>query len=179
MTANPPPHPSTPRAYPVFPAPTSAAGVTQPTPGAPPVFTGAAPVSSGGRSPRLGVIALVIAITAAAGASILSAVTAYPAAVGAMTDALTLSPEGLENLSSDQLLMVLSPVRGLVLWAEIGFWAGTVLGIWAFVQGIVAIATRRGRGAGIAAVIIAALGPVVFSLIVGASVLGGITAGAA
>ena len=48
-----------------------------------------------------------------------------------MRHAIGLSPEGLENLSEDQLLALLSPVRGLVLWAEIGYWTGTVLGLTA------------------------------------------------
>jgi len=160
VSENPPAQPNTPRAYPVFPAPMAAPDVRE-------------------RSSRLGSLALVIAVLAVAGASILSAVTAFPAAVGAMTDALALSPEGLENLANAQLLGVLSPVRGLVLWAEIGFWAGTALGIWALVQGIVAIASRRGRGPGIAAVLLAALGPVLFAVIVGVAVITGIGTGAA
>ncbi len=115
---------------------------------------------------------------AAVGATALSATTGFAAAAGAMADAVEVSPEGLENLSNAQLLALLSPVRGLVLWAEIGFWAGTALGIWALAQGIVAIATKRGGGAGIAAVVLAALGPVVFGVAVGAAVLGGVAAGA-
>ncbi len=74
------------------------------------------------------------------------------------------------------MLALLSPVRGLVLWAEIGFWAGTVLGLWALVQGIVAIATRRGRGQGIAAVIVAAAGPILYGVAVTAAVIVGIVA---
>ena len=62
-----------------------------------------------------------------------------------MRHAVGISPEGLESFTEEQLLALLSPVRDLVLWAEIGFWAGTVLGIWALIQGIVAIATRRGQ----------------------------------
>ena len=93
--------------------------------------------------------------------------------------AIGISPEGLENLSETQLLALLSPVRTLVLWAEIGFWAGTVLGIWALIQGIVAIATRRGRGQGIAAVVIAALGPIAYGVAVGIGETLGVAAGAA
>ncbi|MGB4777252.1 hypothetical protein, partial [Microbacterium sp.] len=127
-------------------------------------------------------VALVVALVAVVGATALSAITGYAAANGAMRGAAASSPAGLEDLTTDQLLALLSPVRGLVLWAEIGFWAGTVLGLWALVQGIVAIATARGggkgRGQGIAAVIVAALGPVVFAAVVAVTVSAGVAAGA-
>lgn len=129
-------------------------------------------------SARLGVIALVLAVTAVIGATALSAATGFAAASDAMARAILVSPEGLENFSNSQLLALLTPVRGLVLWAEIGFWAGTVVGIWALAQGIVAIATRRGRGPAIAAVVVAALGPVLFGLFVGIAAVSGIGAGA-
>lgn len=130
------------------------------------------------RPSLLGVIALIIALVAAVGAAALSAITGFAAAYGAMSRAISVSPEGLENLSNDQLLALLSPFRGLVLWAEIGLGAGTLLGIWAVAQGIVAIASRRGRGPAIAAVVVASIGPVVFAATVGAAVLSGIAAGA-
>lgn len=129
-------------------------------------------------SSRLGVIALTIALVAVVGATLLSAIAVFPASIGAMTRAITISPAGLENLSNDQLLALLSPYRTHVLWAEVGFWAGSVLGIWALAQGIVAIATRRGRGPAIAAVVLAALGPVLFAVVVGTAILTGISAGA-
>jgi hypothetical protein len=50
---------------------------------------------------------------------------------------------------------------------------GTVLGIWAIVQGIIAIVTRRGRGFGVFGLILAVLGPivliVVYAVIAGAA----------
>lgn len=138
----------------------------------------AAPAPTSSRSPRLGVVALTLALLAVIGGTIVSATTAFAAAMGAMTRAVEVSPSGLEDLSSDQLLALLSPVRGLVLWAEIGFWAATVIGIWALVQGIVAIWARRGRGPGIGAVVVAALGPVLYFLIVGTATISGVAAGA-
>jgi hypothetical protein len=69
-------------------------------------------------------------------------------------------------------------VRDLVLWAEIGFWTGTALGVAALVMGIIAIVTRRGRGFGIAAVIVAAVGPVIYGTIVAFAALAGMGAGA-
>ncbi|MGA7148519.1 MAG: hypothetical protein WBX17_08550, partial [Microbacterium sp.] len=59
-------------------------------------------------------------------------------------------------------LSTYSPVRGWVLVGEIAFWVGTVLGTWALVQGIIAAVKRRGRGSGIAAIVVAAIGPLVF-----------------
>lgn len=61
---------------------------------------------------------------------------------------------------------ILSPVRDLVLLAEVCFWAGTVLGVTAFVLGIVATARDRGRAAGIAAIVVSALGPFLFAALV-------------
>ncbi|WJL96014.1 hypothetical protein QSU92_02045 [Microbacterium sp. ET2] len=82
------------------------------------------------------------------------------------------------TLGTDFDWSLLSPVRDWVLLAEIGFWAGTVLGLWAIVQGIIAIARRAGRGWGIAAVVVAALGPVVFGLTLQAVIVAGLAAAA-
>ncbi len=49
-----------------------------------------------------------------------------------------------------------------MLWTELSFWAGTVFGIAAIVLGIIAIRRKQGRGAGIAALIVAVLGAVIF-----------------
>lgn len=176
MTENPPPPPAPPQW-----------GYVQPAPGAPPVFA-APPVGYGATHPSaeppaaapatLGASALGVALLAVVGATLLSTITGFAAAEGAMRHAIGVSPEGLENLTDTQLLALLSPVRTLVLWAEIGFWAGTVLGIWALIQGIVAIATRRGRGQGIAAVVIAALGPLAYGVAVGIAVTLGVATGA-
>lgn len=69
---------------------------------------------------------------------------------------------------------LLSPVRDLVLVAEIAFWAGTALGIAAFILGIVAASVDRGRGAGIAAIVVSALAPIVFALLVGLALAAGV-----
>ncbi|WP_345751053.1 hypothetical protein [Microbacterium rhizophilus] len=102
-------------------------------------------------SNALGRVALILALVAVIGASIVLAVTL--AAIGA-----ALGPQ-LQNVSDDAGLQFLSPVRDIVLVAEIAGWAGTALGLWALVQGIVAVAKRSGRGTGIAAIVIAAVGP--------------------
>ncbi len=73
---------------------------------------------------------------------------------------------------------ILTPVRGWVLMAELAFWAGTILGIWALVQGIIATVKNRGRGWGIAALVIALIGPVAFAIGIQAFLAAGFASGA-
>jgi hypothetical protein len=154
------------------PYPTPAAYGTQPA-----YAPAYAPPRRGSDSSTLGVVALVLALLATVGASIAVAFAGYAVGAGAMSEGIGMSPEGLENLSDDELFALLIPVREWVLAGEIAFWAGTVIGVWALVQGIVAIVRRRGRGAGIAAVAIAAVGPIVFSVTLYAAAIAGIFAG--
>ncbi|KXZ60422.1 hypothetical protein Mlaev_01500 [Microbacterium laevaniformans] len=154
-----------------------AGGYVQSVPGAPPVYLPpSATTPPPAPSKALGTIALIAAVCAVAVASALSATTSFAAATGAVARADLTSTRSLEHLSDDQTLALLSPVRGLVLWAEIGFWAGTALGVWALIQGIVAIASRRGRGQGVGAVIVAATGPIVYAVAVTLAVLAGVVA---
>ncbi|GAA1726995.1 hypothetical protein [Microbacterium paludicola] len=102
-------------------------------------------------SSGLGMVALILSLVATIGGSILLAVALSAIGNGLGARFETITPgSGME---------VLTPVRDWVLVAEIAAWGGTALGIWALVQGIVAVAKRRGRGPGIAAIVIAALGP--------------------
>lgn len=195
----PAPAPGVPAAWPAPPAAglDGGGGYVQTAPGAPPVSYGVPPMAygapqvgpgygpppaprpaapAGGRT--LGILALVLAGVGVLGATMLSAATGFAAAAGAARHAIGLSPDQLDTLSQGQLLGLLSPVRDLVLWAEIGFWMGTVLGVAALVMGIIAIVTRRGRGFGIAAVIVAAVAPVIYGTIVAFSALAGMGAGA-
>lgn len=64
-----------------------------------------------------------------------------------------------------------------MLWAELSFWFGTVLGIAAIVVGIIAIAKKKGRGAGIAALIVAVLAAVIFFIVLVAALAAGGAAG--
>lgn len=100
----------------------------------------------------LGTVALILALAALIIPTIIAAVTGYT--IGA-----ELGERGIETLGRTSDLSMLTKVRDSVLWAEIAFWLGTALGIWAIVQGFIAIGKRRGRGAGIAAVIIAFVAP--------------------
>lgn len=72
-----------------------------------------------------------------------------------------LIPSGIDTSDPD-FLSVLSPARTQVLWAEISFWAGTVLGIAAIVVGIIAIRKKQRRALGITGLILAVLGAGIF-----------------
>nr|WP_236571237.1 hypothetical protein [Microbacterium hydrocarbonoxydans] len=104
-------------------------------------------------SSLLGIVALVLAVAATVVIPIIGGIVGFE--IG------TRLPSGLDT-SEPEFLTILSPARDQVLWAEIAFWTGTVLGIAAIVLGIVAIRKRRGRGAGIAAIVVAAVGPIIF-----------------
>lgn len=123
------------------------------------------------RSRALGVVALVLALLAAVGASIFAALASFNIGLGTGREI------AMRALDADFDWSILTPVRDWVLLGEISFWAGTILGITALVLGIVAIVTRRGRGAGIAAVVIAALGPVAFGGVVQGFLTAGFSAG--
>lgn len=106
-------------------------------------------------SRMLGVFALIAALLAAIVVPILGGVFGFE--IGTRVRAAD-----LESAADD--LSILSPARMQVLWAEIAFWSGTVLGVLAIVLGIIATAKRRGRGLGIFAMVLAALGPAFFFL---------------
>ena len=112
----------------------------------------AAPDASPKPSEFLGLLALGLSILAAVVMPIIGGVSAFE--VGRRI------PQGISGSTGD--LGFLSPARDQVLWTELSFWAGTVLGIAAIVLGIIAIRRKRGRGAGIAALIVAVLGAVIF-----------------
>ncbi|WP_203137934.1 hypothetical protein [Microbacterium sp. JZ31] len=102
-------------------------------------------------SAALGTVALILSLVAAIGASVVLAVAL--AAIGA-----GVGPR-LQTIVPGTGLEILTPVRDMVLVAEIAVWVAGALGIWALIQGIVAVVKRRGRGAGIAAIVISAVGP--------------------
>jgi len=148
--------------------------VPVPTPGArsigghAPAPRTAAPVR---RGPALGRIALVLALIATVGAALVSAAASFNIGLGTGRE-LAGRP-----IDADFDWSILTPVRDWVLAGEAAFWVGTVLGVWALVQGVVAIVTHRGRGTGIAAVAIAALGPLVFALVTQGFLIAGFSAG--
>ncbi|HYJ50062.1 MAG TPA: hypothetical protein VEX12_09105 [Microbacterium sp.] len=118
-------------------------------------------------SSGLGVVAFLLAVLAAVGATILGSIAAYRIGLGTGREI------ALRPLDIDFDWSILAPVREWVLVGEVAFWVGTVLGIWALVQGIVAIVKGRGRGWAVAAVVLAVLGPIAFAT----GVLGFLVAG--
>lgn len=101
-----------------------------------------------------------------AAALIASVVTPVVAGVLALQIGLAVSVDDLVSGSGEFVIAALSPARIQTLWAEIMFWLGTALGLFGLIGGIIAVARRRGRGMGIAAIVIAALGPGAFFLAV-------------
>ena len=112
-----------------------------------------APVIAEKKSALLGILALVLAIVAAVVTPIVAGIMGFE--IGRRL------PGGLDTTAPD-FLSILSPARDQVLWAEISFWTGTILGIAAIVIGIIAIRKKQARGAGIAALVVAVLGPIIF-----------------
>ena len=112
-----------------------------------------APVIAEKKSGLLGILALVLAIVAAVVTPIVAGIMGFE--IGRRL------PGGLDTTAPD-FLSILSPARDQVLWAEISFWTGTILGIAAIVIGIIAIRKKQARGAGIAALVVAVLGPIIF-----------------
>jgi len=105
-------------------------------------------------SRMLGVASLVAAVIAAVVVPILGGVFGFQ--IGTRVPSADLLDATGEDLA------FLTPARLQVLWAEIAFWAGTALGLLAIVLGVISAARRRGRGFGITAIVLAALGPVFF-----------------
>ena len=158
-----PPYPAQPYPAPPYPAP--------PYPVQP--YSGTAAVRRAGRATADGPVpfprCLLSARTArsassrsspessrSSGASIAVSIAAYQIGLGAGRQLAA------RALTADFDWSILSPVRDWVLLGEISFWVGTVFGLWALAQGIVAIVTGRGRGAGIAAAALAVAGPIAF-----------------
>lgn len=111
------------------------------------------------RSGALGIVAVILAGLAAV-TPLFGAIAAYRVGIGAGRSIASL-PQGAPFDFS-----LLTPVREWVLMGEVAFWVGTVLGVWAIIQGVMAIVTRRGRIAGIVAIAIAVLAPIAFAVAV-------------
>lgn len=135
-----------------------------------PAGTYAVPDTAAPSSKILGTVSLILALVAAVVTPIVAAIAAYE--IGRRI------PEAVSRVSgSVDSLAFLSPARDQVLWAELSFWGGTILGIAAIVIGIMAIARKRGRGQGIAGLIIAAVGPAIFFVVLVIALGAGGTAG--
>ena len=123
----------------------------------------------------LGLTALIIALVAAIVTPVLAAIAAF--GIGEVLARNGASQANNPDFLAD--LSLLAGARDWVLLGEIAFWAGTALGIWAIVQGIIAIVKQRGRGTGIAAIVVAALAPAAFFFSAYVMVFIGLAAGIA
>ena len=155
-----PPHAYAPPAG--YAPPPQGYGPYVPSAAAPPVRRGAG----------LGVVAFVLAVVAALGATVVGCLAGFNIGLGTGREI------ALRPMDIDFDWSILTPVREWVLWGEIAFWAGTVLGTWALVQGIIAIVKDRGRGWGVAAVVIAVIGPIAFAVGVQGFLAAGFASGA-
>lgn len=117
------------------------------------------------RSSRLGLVALILALVAAVVLPVIEAFLVWPIGQTWARSAATLFSDVEPSHAFDDLGW-LTPVADQVLWAELTLYAASALGIVAFVLGIMAIAQRRGRGAGVGAVVTAVLGPFIFAAVV-------------
>lgn len=118
----------------------------------------------------LGVIAFVLSLVAAAGASLVGAIAGWQVGLGTNLQAVM-------SGSAPFTWRLLSPVRGWVLLGEIAFWTGTVVGVMALVLGIIAIVKNRSRVLAIVALVITVLGPTVFFVALQAALVAGVPAG--
>lgn len=57
-----------------------------------------------------------------------------------------------------------------IVWASLLSLLGTVTGLWALIQGIVAAATRRGRGLGVFAIVLAVVAPIVLIVVLSVAI---------
>ena len=149
-------------------------GTHAPAPGAPGAPYVGAPGAASAHRPSgrgLGVVAFVLATVATVGAALGAAISAFAIGLGAGREIAG------RPFTADFDWSVLAPVRESVLLAEVSFWLGTALGVWALVQGIIALVKDRGRAWAIAAIVVAALGPIVFFTILQGFLTAGLGAG--
>lgn len=126
---------------------------SSPAPGeslAPYVLEGQAPVAP--TSTTLGRVAMVLGLAVFAGSLLASFVMGLAAAPYAVSGSrgFSVNLEADSGDPAETTLAILAIAHVLV---------GTVLGVWAFTQGIVAVATGRGRAFGVVAIVAAFLAP--------------------
>jgi hypothetical protein len=136
-----------------------------------PAGYGGQPAASGAAGRGLGVVAFVLAAVATVGAALGGAIAAFAIGLGAGREI------AMRPFTGDFDWAVLAPVRNQVLLAEVSFWLGTALGVWALVQGIIALVKGRGRPWAVAAIVVAALGPIVFFVVLQGFLTLGLDAG--
>ena len=126
--------------------------------GAPAPYYGTAP----SRSAALGVVAFVAALVAFILSPIVSGITGSTLGTTLPVGA---GFSGGFQAGADNPHAV---VTGLLIVAQLVIGSG--LGIWAIVQGIIAIRSRRGRGWGIVAIVLAAVAPILSFIVYTAAI---------
>ncbi|MFJ3032973.1 tripartite tricarboxylate transporter TctB family protein [Curtobacterium pusillum] len=116
----------------------------------------------------VGVVALIVALVALALAVVAgivfgSAFGGSSAIRDSLLDGSAATESGQQDLQqqlmNDPSLVTSSGGAGIAILA------GTVLGLWAIVQGIIAIVTKRGRAFGVIALIVAVVAPIVLYIV--------------
>ena len=141
-----------------------------------PAAPGYQPPTASAQKPsnRLGLIAFVVALAAIVIGSILAFIGGMQS--GALVQYASTGANGTTEIDASALpeaAQQAAAVAGLL--AVAGFLVFGALGLWGFIQGIIAAIKNRGRGFGIAAIVLAVLGGIVVAVIFGI----GATAGAA
>jgi hypothetical protein len=115
------------------------------------------PFGGARRGGALGLVAVLGAAVIVLATTITVAIAGYPVGQAAGF-AFAAAPVG-EGVDPTWL----TPLQGWIAVVEVAFWVGTLGGLWALIQGLIAVAGDRGRGMGLAAVAVAIAGPVVFT----------------
>lgn len=128
-----------------------------------------APDAHGPKKKTVGVIAFVVGLAAVV-VGIIGGVLLGQAFGG--SEAFRESMRSGSSTTTDPsqfegLLTSSSAVTGIAM-----FYLGTALGLWAVIQGVVAIATRRGRAWGVVAIVLAVVGLIAYGASIGIAALG-------
>jgi hypothetical protein len=126
-------------------------------------MTAAQPANPRPKGPRtLGLVAFIVAVIAVLAGTLITYAAMYSVGgIGHYVDIAQLVKTGKSIDASSAPAGARRIVAAANDWALIGFAAWAILGVWAVIQGIVAIVRRRGRAWGVAAVIIAPVGYVI------------------
>jgi hypothetical protein len=127
-----------------------------------------APDAPGPKKKTVGVIAFVAGLAALV-AGIIGGVLLGQAFGGseAFREAARNGSSTSDPSQFEGLMTTPSAVAGIAM-----FYLGTALGLWAIIQGVVAIATSRGRAWGVVAIVVAVVGVIAYAASIGVAALG-------
>lgn len=129
------------------------------------------------RSPMLGIMSLALAMISALIPAIMIAIAFINVARYLTNTTIDTVVRFIAGEFNTVDLSILAPVRGWILLGEISFWAGTIIGLWALIQGIIATVTGRGRAVGIAAIVVAVAAPFIYFTAAAIAISSGAIAG--